>query len=112
MPLRRKARGRGGDFSSGLSVMGVLVVERGFYCCSGLGLPEFSRADAPSFQFCFQRHGRTEREGEEGMVSMEMTNNGNSAEDNVASADDARELGINGKGKRMSAIIGRRGEEE
>ena len=46
------------------------------------------------------------------MVLMEMTNNGNSAEDNVPAAEEAREMGINGEGKRMAAIIGRRGEEE
>ena len=52
----------GCGFSSGLSVMGVLVVERGFRCCSGLGLPGFSQADAPSAWFSFQRHVRIERE--------------------------------------------------
>ena len=57
------------------------------------------------------RQNRT-RGREEGIVSMEMTNNGNSAEDNVAAAEEAREMGINGEGKRMAAIIGRRGEEE
>ena len=43
---------------------------------------------------------------------MEMTNTGNSAEDNVAAAEEVRGMGINGEGKRMVAIIGRRGEEE
>ena len=46
------------------------------------------------------------------MVSMEMTNNGKSAEDNVAAAEEGREMGIHGEGKRMAAIIGRREEEE
>ena len=38
------------------------------------------------------RQNRT-RGREEGMVSMEMTNNGNSAEDNVAAAEEARKMG-------------------
>ena len=38
------------------------------------------------------RKNRT-RGREEGVVSMEMTNNGNSAEDNVAAADEARKMG-------------------
>ena len=42
--------------------------------------------------FSAARQNRT-RGREEGMVSMEMTNNGNSAEDNVPAAEEARKIG-------------------
>ena len=41
-----------------------------------------------------------------------MADNGDGAEDDAAATEEAREMGNNGEGKRMAAIIGRRGEEE
>ena len=42
----------------------------------------------------------------------EMADNGDGAEDDAAAMEETREMGNNGEGKRMAAIIGGRGEEE
>ena len=65
------------------------------------------------------RHGRGGTGGSNNRVvrtlypgGTEMADNGDGAEDDAAAMEETREMGNNGEGKRMAAIIGGRGEEE
>ena len=65
------------------------------------------------------RHGRGGTSGSNNRVvrtlypgGTEMADNGDGAEDDAAAMEETREMGNNGEGKRMAAIIGGRGEEE